>query len=65
MAYAGKVKFPLNEIVIVDSQTISEIAALVPPGGLSISQIKADTDIADAIGKKHALGADNQELSGL
>jgi hypothetical protein len=42
-----------------------------PTGGLTLDQIKADTTIADAISKKHsnttdhALGSDNQDLSGL
>jgi hypothetical protein len=42
-----------------------------PTGGLSINQIKADTEIADAINKKHsdeddhAPGSDNQDLSNL
>jgi hypothetical protein len=36
-----------------------------PAGGLSIDQIKADTDIASAISEKHVSGSDNQNLSGL
>lgn len=35
-----------------------------PIGGLTIEQIKADTDIADLLSKKHASGSDNQDLSG-
>lgn len=31
----------------------------------SLSQVKADTDIADALSKKHSPGSDNQDLSGL
>lgn len=71
MGYAGQVKKPLNEIAIIDQETIDAIAAQVPPGGLTIDQIKADTAIADAISKKHsnsndhALNADNQDLTGL
>lgn len=33
-------------------------------GGVTLEQVKADTDIADAISKKHAYGSDNQDLSG-
>ena len=38
-----------------------------PPGenGVSLSTIKADTDIASAISLKHALNADNQDLTWL
>jgi hypothetical protein len=32
--------------------------------GLTIEQIKADTDIADSLTKKHASMSDNQDLSG-
>jgi hypothetical protein len=35
-----------------------------PVGGLTIEQIKADTDIADSLTKKHASMSDNQDLSG-
>ena len=67
--YASRDKLPLSQIAIVDQQTIDDIVAAVvpqiPPGGLSIQQIKADIDIADALSKKHASGSDNQDLSGL
>jgi hypothetical protein len=36
-----------------------------PSGGLTIEEIKADTDIADSLNKKHSLGSDDQDLSGL
>ena len=65
MSYASRDPRPLAEIAIIDQDTIDWIAAQVPPGGLTISQIKADTDIADSLTKKHASGSDNQDLSGL
>jgi len=33
--------------------------------GLTLEEVKADADIADAISKKHTSGSDNQDLSGL
>jgi hypothetical protein len=49
--------------VELTSQQIASIAAQIPPIGLTINQIKADTDIADSLSKKHASGSDNQDLS--
>lgn len=57
--------------VELTSQQLASIAAQIPPSGLTISQIKADTDIADSISKKHsnstdhAQGSDNQDLTAL
>lgn len=59
--YASRDPKPLGEIAIIDQATIDAIAAQVPGGGLTIDQIKADTSIADAITKKHAI----QDLSDL
>lgn len=61
MAFAGKVLRPLSEIAVVDQETINAIAAQVPPGGLTINEIKADADLASAISLKHNL----QDISGL
>jgi hypothetical protein len=57
-------KRSLSDIAEIDQETIEQIAAQVP-GGLTIDQIKADSDIADSISKKHASGSDNQDLSNL
>jgi len=65
MSYASEDPRPLSEIAIIDQETIDLIAAQVPPGGLTINQIKSDTDIADSLTKKHTSGSDNQDLSGL
>lgn len=64
MGYAKRTLKPLNKVAIIDSETIAAIAALVPGGGITLSQVKADTDIASAISLKHASGSDNQDLSG-
>lgn len=59
--YASRDLLPLSKVAIIDQETIDDIAARVPAGGLTIDQIKADTSIADAITKKHAI----QDLSTL
>jgi hypothetical protein len=63
--YAKRQPRPLKEIAIIDPETISQIAAEIPPSGLTLSQVKSDTDIADSLSKKHSSGSDNQDLSGL
>jgi len=85
MSYASKDPQPLSTIAVIDSAAIEQMTAGLdipgavsdyltvnpPTGGLTIDQIKADTEIADAITKKHsnsndhAPGSDNQSLSGL
>lgn len=45
---------------------IEYIDEKIPAGaGLTLEEVKADADIADAISKKHTSGSDNQDLSGL
>jgi hypothetical protein len=79
MRHAGKVKPKLKDIADFDQVSIDKLAANLPaitltteqlseiashiPGGLTITQIKADTDLADAISKKHASHSDDQSLS--
>jgi hypothetical protein len=43
----------LAEIIGVDSVVSDYLTANPPTGGLTITQIKSDPDISDAIGKKH------------
>jgi hypothetical protein len=62
--YAKRELHPLSEIAVIDQATIDLIASEIPPSGLTISQVKADTDIADSLTKKHSAGSDNQNLSG-
>lgn len=62
--YAKRDPRPLAEIAIIDQETIEQIVSQIPPSGLTISQVKADTDIADSLTKKHAPTSDNQDLSG-
>jgi len=62
--YAKRDPRPLTEIAIIDQATIDLIASEIPPSGLTIGEVKADTDIADSLTKKHSLGSDNQDLSG-
>jgi hypothetical protein len=61
--FASKVKRPLSEIAIIDEEIIANIAGQVP-GGLTINQIKSDSEISDAIEKKHASHSDDQDLNG-
>jgi hypothetical protein len=50
---------------IIAGKINAYLIANPPVGGLTLNQIKADTDIADVIIKKHAQGSDDQNLSGL
>jgi hypothetical protein len=52
--YAIRELHPLSEIAVIDQATIDLIASEIPPSGLTISQVKADTDIADSLTKKHS-----------
>lgn len=87
MGRASKEKPNLRNAVRLDQASINEIASKLPvvtltseqlstiasqiPSGLTINQIKSDTDIASVISLKHsnstdhASGSDNQDLSGL
>jgi len=40
------------------------LTANPPSGGITLSTVKADTEIADAISKRHAATSDNQDLLG-
>jgi len=53
---------------IIDGQIVSlpaPIPASNPSGGITLSDVKNDIAIADALTKKHSSGSDNQDLSNL
>jgi hypothetical protein len=76
---AGRVKPKLSDLAEIDSTAADQLTSAIdidaavqnylnehpPTGGLTIEQIKSDTDIADSLSKKHVSGSDNQDLSGL
>jgi len=65
--FAQKVSEVADEIIapLVEPVVIDYLEANPPAGGLTIDQIKADSDIADSLSKKHSSGSDNQDLSNL
>jgi hypothetical protein len=65
--FAEKVSEVADEIIapLVEPVVINYLGANPPVGGLTIDQIKADSNIADSLNKKHASGSDNQDLSNL
>ena len=61
--YARRKPRPLKEYAIIDQETIDLIPTEIPPSGLTISQIKTDTDIADALTKKHTNSQDHSHTN--
>lgn len=54
--------FASKDAVTLTSEQLAAIAAqIIIPAGITLSTVKSDTDIADAISKKHSI----QDLSGL
>lgn len=61
----GKYIAPIDLDVIFDGKSNINHTHDTSGGGITLGEVKADTDIYDALIKKHSSGSDNQDLSNL